>query len=69
MRIYLFEDLKERKIVNSRVSLNRWIKMGLFPPPIDLGPRRIGFDADRVDAMLKSRQRPAPAALQPSEAA
>ena len=57
MRIYRYADLKERKIVNSRMTCWRWVKQGLLPPPIDLGPNSIGFDADLVDAIVASRQR------------
>ena len=45
MRIYRYADLKERRIVKSRMTLKRWVTLGLLPPPIDLGPNSIGFDA------------------------
>ena len=55
MRIYRFNDLYRLGIVRSRVTLTRWVKSGLLPPPIQLGPNSIGFDADKVDKMIAAR--------------
>lgn len=63
MRIYRYDDLKQLGIVRSRMTMVRWVARGLLPPPIDLGPNSIGFDADLTDAMIASRQRqPSPRA-------
>lgn len=39
----------------SRSTLWRWIKQGIFPTPIKLGPRRIAWRRSDVNAWLDSR--------------
>jgi predicted DNA-binding transcriptional regulator AlpA len=50
-----FRDLKQRKIVNNPVTLNRWIRQEGFPPGFMLGPNtRVWREAD-IDAWIDSR--------------
>ncbi|MDE2761598.1 MAG: AlpA family phage regulatory protein [Gemmatimonadota bacterium] len=39
----------------SKASLYRWIRSGRFPPPIKLGPRRVGWRREDVDAWIAGR--------------
>ncbi|WP_119335144.1 helix-turn-helix transcriptional regulator [Hydrogenophilus thermoluteolus] len=41
----------------SRPTIYRWAREGLFPAPLKLGPRAIGWRADEIDAWLESRDR------------
>ena len=45
-----------RRLTISRTSLHRWIKSGLFPEPLQLGPRRIAWSAAAVDDWVKERR-------------
>ena len=38
-----FPDLVEAGYVNNRMTLQRWIERGIFPPPVDLGPNTIAW--------------------------
>jgi len=35
---YRYRDLVAQGRVNNRMTLSRWIKAGLFPAPLSLGP-------------------------------
>ena len=39
----------------SRATLNRWVKVGLFPKPIKLGPRAVAWSQISVNAFLRDR--------------
>lgn len=55
MRLLKFKDLKERQIVNSRMTLRRWIDEHGFPAPLHLGPNSVAWDEEEIDGWLKSR--------------
>lgn len=44
-----------RKVNLSSSSLWRYVKNGLFPPPIDLGPNRVGWIESEVDAWIEGK--------------
>lgn len=57
VKTYLrFHDLKARRIVNNRVTLGRWVKAGLFPSPVQLGPNTVAWEEDDVAAWQKARR-------------
>jgi prophage regulatory protein len=39
----------------SRATLYRWIKDGLIPAPIQLGPRRVAFPLASIEQFISSR--------------
>jgi excisionase family DNA binding protein len=39
----------------SRATIYRWIKDGLIPSPIQLGPRRVAFPRESVEQFISSR--------------
>lgn len=55
-RHYLrFCDLKARGLVNNRTTLARWIRLGLFPRPVQLGPNSIAWPAEEIEAFQQAR--------------
>ena len=50
-----FVDLKERKIVNNRVTLQDWIHRFGFPPGRLLGPNTRAWTEDEIAEWLRSR--------------
>ena len=66
MTAYLrFDDLRDRRIINNRTTLYRWIKERDFPRGILLGPNTRAWPEDEVDAWLAARA----AECEPMEAA
>ncbi len=56
MATYLrFDDLRQRRIVNNRVTLGNWIRDRGFPPGILAGPNSRLWPEDQVDEWLASR--------------
>lgn len=43
----------------SRVTLWRWVESGIFPKPMQLGPRRIVWRPSAVDLFLENLEREA----------
>jgi excisionase family DNA binding protein len=39
----------------SRATLYRWVKDGLLPAPIQLGPRRVAFPIASIEQFISSR--------------
>ena len=39
----------EKRYGKSRVTIWRWVRAGLLPPPYQTGPNSIGFDSEEVD--------------------
>ena len=39
----------------SRTTIRRWVKQGLFPPPIRLGERVLGWIEAEVDQWIRDR--------------
>lgn len=55
-RLLRYHDLKERQIVNNRVTLNDWVKKGIFPPGFQLGERTRAWTEESIDEWLASRK-------------
>ena len=54
--LYLrYTDLVQRRIVNNRTTLQRWIRDYGFPPGVLLGPNTRAWPADQVDTWLEAR--------------
>jgi len=51
-----YPDLVDRKIVNNRMTLARWIRSYGFPKPIRLGPNTIAWEASEIEAWLELRK-------------
>lgn len=51
-----YKDLEDRKIINNRTTLHRWIASGYFPKPIKLGTKNIAWREDVIEAWLKERE-------------
>ena len=54
-----------RRTDRSRVQRWRDVKAGAFPSPVEIGPNRIGWFEDEVEAWLESRPRRTYGAPQP----
>jgi predicted DNA-binding transcriptional regulator AlpA len=52
MNYLRFNNLKERGIVNNRVTLRRWIEEHEFPAGILLGPNTRVWPEDEVEAWI-----------------
>jgi len=52
-----YRDLLERKVVNNRMTLKRWMELkdDPFPPAIALGPNSVAWDARAVEAWIQRR--------------
>jgi predicted DNA-binding transcriptional regulator AlpA len=57
-----FADLKDRRIVNNRQTLENWIRREGFPPGRKLGPNTRVWTEDEVAAWLNNRPAPKSAA-------
>ncbi len=62
-----FDDLRERRIVNNRTTLYRWIKERGFPSGILLGPNTRVWPEEEVEGWIAKQRRlsdtePVPAA-------
>jgi predicted DNA-binding transcriptional regulator AlpA len=55
IRVLLFKDLASRGITYARVHLNRLIREGSFPPPIQLSPSRVAWREADIDRWITSR--------------
>ena len=44
-----YADLEER-YGKSRVTIWRWVRLGLLPAPYKTGPNSVDFDADEIEA-------------------
>lgn len=53
LRISKVEEITGYK----KSSIYKFLKTGDFPTPLQLGPRRIGFRSDEIEAWIKSRPR------------
>lgn len=67
MHNYLrFDDLRERRIVNNRTTLSRWIRERGFPPGILLGPNTRVWSEEEIETWIEkmrgSDTEPAPVA-------
>lgn len=40
----------------SEQTISRWVKVGSFPAPLKLGPRRIGWEQSAVESFLASKR-------------
>ncbi|MBI4457580.1 AlpA family phage regulatory protein [Candidatus Uhrbacteria bacterium] len=50
-----YPDLKERKIIGNRVTLDRWIKKGKFPAPVHLGDNTVAWTVPEVEAWVREK--------------
>lgn len=50
-----FDDLRDRRIVNNRTTLYRWINERGFPRGIKLGPNTRAWTEDEVEAWLAAQ--------------
>ena len=66
VRVLRFKDLKSRGIIQSRMTLARWIASAGFPRPIRLGENSRAWDEVEIDAWLDSRRTAFPAHEEPS---
>ena len=48
-RFLSYADLEER-YGKSRVTIWRWVRAGLLPPPYQTGPNSVDFDAEEIEA-------------------
>ena len=48
-RFLSYSDL-EARYGKSRVTIWRWVRLGLLPPPYQLGPNSVAFASDELDA-------------------
>ena len=56
-----FKELRAAGVAPSRPTMRGWIRDGLFPAPIRLGPRKSVWDLLEVKRLLEDRkERPAP---------
>jgi predicted DNA-binding transcriptional regulator AlpA len=62
MRLIRYNDLVEKGVVNSRMTLKRLIDARDFPPGVLITPNARAWDEAAVDAWIASR----PAARKPS---
>ncbi len=47
-RFLSYADL-EKRYGKSRVTLWRWVRLGLLPAPYETGPNSVGFASDEID--------------------
>ncbi len=52
--VLTYKDL-QRQLKKSRATLWRWVRAGLLPPPIQLGPNSVGWRRSTYEAWLNSR--------------
>jgi hypothetical protein len=51
-----FPDLVQAGYVNNRMTLQRWMDRGIFPPPCDLGPNSVAWaDEDLAEYSERAR--------------
>lgn len=55
MRYIRYDELKRRGIVSNRSTLSRWIRQGLFPRPVRLGPGTVAWPETAVSEWEASR--------------
>ena len=56
-KLLRFRHLKERRIVDNRTTLGRWIKRHGFPPGILIGPNSRAWTEEEIEAWLAERAR------------
>jgi len=55
MKLLRYKNLKERRIVENRMTLHRRIKFQGFPKPIALGPNSVAWIEEEVNQWLTER--------------
>ena len=58
-----FPELRGHGIRASRVSVNKWMDLGIFPPSIRISPNRVGWSIFSIELFKASRpdaREPAP---------
>ncbi len=51
-----FEDLQRVIGSPARCTVYRWIKEGIFPAPLNIGPRRVAWRRSDIEGWLAARQ-------------
>lgn len=64
-QILRLADVETRCAVNRR-TIYAWIARGIFPQPISLGPRSVGWLGHEIDAWIGERTRCSRAAQRPA---
>jgi predicted DNA-binding transcriptional regulator AlpA len=54
---YISMDELLKRVPISRATAYRWIKLGLLPEPVKLGPSRIGFIESEFEECMAGRPR------------
>jgi predicted DNA-binding transcriptional regulator AlpA len=65
-----FPELRDHGIRASRVSVNKWMDLGIFPPSIRISPNRVGWSIFSIELFKASRpdaREPAPRLWPPRE--
>lgn len=52
----LSRDEMSSRISVSKMTLYRWVKQGVLPPPVQVGPRRVGWLESQVEEFIASRK-------------
>ncbi len=47
-RFLSYSDL-EKRYGKTRITIWRWVRAGILPPPYQTGPNSVDFDADEID--------------------
>jgi prophage regulatory protein len=55
LQIITTEELTVR-LQADETTIKRWVKAGSFPPPLRLGPNKIGWRLGVIDQWLKDRE-------------
>jgi predicted DNA-binding transcriptional regulator AlpA len=58
-RLLDWDDLQARGIRFTKNHLRRMWADGRFPPPVNLTPRKLAWDADVIDAWIEQKLRTA----------
>lgn len=45
-----------RLLGTHRVTIHRWVKQGILPPPLRITPRKIGWRQSTIENLLTSRE-------------
>lgn len=55
IRIIGIGELRERLGGVARSTIYTWVAAGVLPPPVRLGPGRIGWPEQEIDDLLRDR--------------
>ena len=46
-----------RALKISRGTVNNWVRAGYLPPPMQMGPRAVGWNSAEIEKLMLSRAR------------